>query len=83
MKPKLGLAGLALACVACCAPLLGPLLAGTGAVLTFTAISLDGAMCIGIPALALAGGGVWLALHKRQRASCECQESGDPASRCG
>ena len=83
MKLKLGLAGQALACAACCAPLLVPLLAGTGAVLGIEAVSLDAAMCIGIPAIALVGGGVWLALHKRQRASCECRHSCDPASRCG
>lgn len=83
MKSKLGFAGLALVCAACCAPLLVPLLAGTGATLGFAAVSLDAVLCIGIPALALMGGGVWLALRKRQRASCECRDSCDPASRCG
>lgn len=83
MNLKLGFAGLALACAACCAPLLVPLLAGTGVALGFAAVSIDAALCIGIPALGLVGGGVWLALRKRQRASCDCQDSCDPASRCG
>jgi len=83
MNMKLGTAGLALACAACCAPLLVPMLAGTGVALGFAAVSLDAALCIGIPALALVGAGVWFALHKRERVSCECQDTCDPASRCG
>lgn len=83
MNSKRGFAGLVLACVACCAPLLVPLLAGTGAALGLATVSLDAALCIGVPALALVSGGVWLVLRMSNRSSCGCKNNCDTASSCG
>jgi len=77
MNTKLGFAGLILACSACCVPLLVPLLAASGAAIGLAAGSLDAALCIVVPAFALAGGGTWLALrkHRRTNAGCGCKDN--------
>lgn len=83
MNSKLSIAGLTLACVACCAPLLVPLLAGTGAAIGLAAVPLDMALCIVVSTLVLAGVGIWLALRRRMRSGCGCKDSCNAASNCG
>lgn len=85
MNSKLGFAGPILACAARCAPLLVPLLAGTSLAIGLATVSLDTALCIVIPAFALAGVCIWLALrkHRRTSAGCACQDSCKAASNCG
>lgn len=83
MNLKLGLAGLALACAACCARLLAtPLLVGTGVAIGLGAVSLDTALCIIVPALALVGIGIWTVLCRQRRtsSSCGCKDRCNAAS---
>lgn len=85
MKTKLSVAGLVIACVACCAPLLLPLLAGTGLVAGIAAASFDslfcGALAVGVLGVAI----YWLKARSRTKAQslCGCDTSCDPASDCG
>lgn len=74
--------GVGAACVACCAPLIAPLLfgAGTIGVGTSVGLSLDQAICGGIAAAALGGFSYWL-WRNQQKAkaarSCGCDTACD------
>lgn len=85
MKSKLPIAGLAVACAACCAPLLIPLLAGTGLMAGIAAVSLDALVCGAIAAGPLGVAIYWLMARKRTKAlsDCGCDTSCDRAAGCG
>ncbi|MCB2057749.1 MAG: hypothetical protein H6916_04510 [Novosphingobium sp.] len=84
MKSKLPIAGLAIACAACCTPLLIPLLAGTGLAACFAELSLDSVVCGVIAIAALGMAAYWLVARWRTKAQseCGCATSCDPASGC-
>jgi hypothetical protein len=81
MKSKLPIAGLAIACAACCAPLLIPLLAGTGLMAGIAAVSLDALVCGAIAVGALGMAAYWLMVRNRMKAQseCGCETSCDPS----
>ena len=85
MNTKQGFVGLILACSACCAPLLVPLLAGSGTAIGLAAVSLDAALCIVVPALVLVGVSIWIALRRQGRSSsgCGCKDRCIAASNGG
>jgi hypothetical protein len=90
MKKRWIIGAIGAACLACCAPLLVPLLAvgaaasaAGGAGLLF-GLSLDQLVCIGGPLMLVAGAAAWVAIRAwRRRASrtCACDGACDVA-RC-
>ncbi|MFM5967664.1 MAG: hypothetical protein ACKOQ8_01315 [Micrococcales bacterium] len=81
MKSKLGIAGLGLACAACCAPLLVPLLAGTGLAAGVAALSLDAILCGAIAVLALGAAVYWAVSRSKKQPQNDAVC--DPAAGCG
>lgn len=79
MKSKLSFAGLVVACAACCAPLLVPLLAGTGLMAGVAFVSFDALAYGAIAAVALGMVTYWFVARKRKRAQsgCGCETSCD------
>jgi hypothetical protein len=84
MKSRVPVVGLAIACAACCIPLLFPLLAGTGLVAEVASLSMDLLVCgmIGVGAAGLAGY-LFISRRRRNKAACGCTTSCDPAKGCG
>ncbi|WP_340645169.1 hypothetical protein [Phenylobacterium sp.] len=84
MKLRWGFLGIGVACLACCAPLILPVLAGAGLVslgvggagMMLFGLTLDQVLCFGVPALGiLALAFLWWRDHSRAKAAqCGCEE---------
>lgn len=90
MKLRWGILGLGAACLACCAPLILPLLVSAGLIgataggagLIF-GLTLDQIVCVALPAAVLGGLALlWMRRRARARASCACETTCAPGS-CG
>ena len=90
MKLRWGILGLGAACLACCAPLILPLLASAGLIGAtaggaglILGLTLDQIVCVVLPAAALGGlAFLWLRRRARAKASCACETTCTPES-CG
>jgi hypothetical protein len=88
MKLRWGFLGIGAACLACCAPLILPVLAGAGLVSLgaggagLFGLTLDQMLCLGVPAL----GGLalaylwWRGRSQAKAARCACEEACDVAA---
>lgn len=83
MTSKQGGLLLGIACAACCAPLLLPLIAGTS-IATGLAVMANYLLICGALALGIGLGALWLIRRRRQRKAreCTCANQCDPACGC-
>jgi hypothetical protein len=83
MKLRWTILGLGAACVACCVPLILPLLGGFGlggaALSAFAGkVSLDQLICLGLPmAIILVAGLIWMRRRQHLKSSCACPDRCD------
>lgn len=90
MKLRWGILGIGAACLACCAPLILPVLAGAGLIslgaggagMLLFGLTLDRVLCFGVPALGgLALAFLWLRSRSQAKAAqCACEEECDVAA---
>jgi hypothetical protein len=85
MKKRWIAAGLGVACLGCCAPLILPLFAGGAAAAGLGLglhLSLDQLICLGLPVLVLVAAATWWILKRKRKAARACDTVCDVAI-CG
>lgn len=76
MKTLSALLGIGAACAVCCAPLLVPLIGGTGLLAAWATVSADTLICGAVFAGLSAFGAYWLlARRKKRAATCDCADA--------
>lgn len=76
MKTRSALLGIGAACAACCAPLLLPLIGGTGVLAAWASVSADTLVC-GAVIAGLGAFGAWrhFARRKQPATTCDCADT--------
>lgn len=76
MKTRSALLGIGAACAACCAPLLLPLIGGTGVLAAWASVSADTLVCGAVIAVLAAFTAWWLFARRQQPApTCDCADT--------